>query len=161
MHVEADRLHKWLPVKNKIAKKHGIQVNVSDKHYFYLSEYRYVFKSDQELTHSEYHPPELLTAASWKTKKSVAGFRTACATKRKSTEGEPSCAVVKKWKSLTNLDLAEFIWERDIRSYTELLDIAEERQTAGQMDIAEFLLKQNEKILSELVTKTWQMESAK
>ena len=152
---------KWLSVKNRIEEKHGIQVNFSDKHNFYLSAYRYVCKSDQEVAHSENHPPGLLTAASPKTKKSIAGFRAACATKRKSTEGESSCAVAKKRKSLTNLDLAEFIRERGIRSYTELLASAEEQRTAGHMDIAEFVFKRNEKILCELVTKTWQMESAK
>ena len=152
---------KWLSVKNRIAEKHGIQVSFSDKHNFYLSAYRYVCKSDQEVAHSENHPPGLLTAASPKTKKSIAGFRAACATKRKSTEGESSCAVAKKRKSLTNLDLAEFIRERGIRSYTELLAIAGKWRTAGQMDIAEFVLRRNKKILRELFTKTWQMESAK
>ena len=62
---------------------------------------------------------------------------------------------------MTDLDLAEFIQERGIRSYTELLAIVEEQRTAGQMDIGEFVFKQNEKILCELVTKTWQMVSAK
>ena len=152
---------KWLSVKNRIAEKPGIQVSFSDKHNFYLSAYRYVCKSDQEVAHSENHPPGILTAASPKTKKSIIGFRTACATKRKSTVGESSCAVVKKRKSLSNLDLAEFIRERSIRSYTELLAIAKEQRTAGQMDIAEFVFKRNEKMLLELVTKTLQMESAK
>ena len=62
---------------------------------------------------------------------------------------------------MTNLDLAEFIQERGIKSYTEFLAITEERRTAGQMDIAEFVFKWNEKVLHELVTKTWQMELAK
>ena len=62
---------------------------------------------------------------------------------------------------MTNRDLVEFIQERGIRTYTELLAIAEEWRTAGQTDIAKFLFKQNKKILNELVTKTWQIESAK
>ena len=103
------------------------------------------------------HPPTLLQSFS----KSIAEFHFACATERKSTEGESSCAVAKKRKSLTNLDLAEFIQERGIRSYTGLLAITEGQRTAGQMDIGEFVFKRNEKILCELVTKTWQMVSAK
>ena len=63
-----------MSVKNRIAQKYGIQVNFSDKHNFYLSSYRYVCKSDQEVAHSDNHPPGLLTAASPKTKKSIAGF---------------------------------------------------------------------------------------
>ena len=48
-----------------------------------------------------------------------------------------------------------------VRNYTELLAIAKEQRTAGQTDIAKFVFKRNEKILRELVTKTWQMESSK
>ena len=145
---------KWLPFKNRIAEKHGILVNFSDEHNFYHSAYRHVCKSDQEVANSENYPPGLLTTASPKTKKSVVGFRATCATKRKSIEGESSCPVAKKRKSLTNLDLAEFIRERGIRSYTELLAFAEEQRAADQMDIAKFVFKRNEKILHELVTKT-------
>ena len=62
---------------------------------------------------------------------------------------------------MTNLGLAEFIRERGIRNYTELVAIAKEERNTGQIDIAEFALEKNEKILRELVTKTWQIESAK
>ena len=79
---------KWLTVKNGIVEKHGVQVSFNDKHDFYNSAYRYVCKSDQEVAHSENHPPGLLAAASPKTKKSIAGFRVACATKRKSKEAK-------------------------------------------------------------------------
>ena len=120
-----------------------------------MSSYRCVCKCDQEVAHSENHPPGILTAASPKTKKSIAGFHAACVTKRMFTEGESSCGVVKKQKSLNNLDLAEFIRERGIRSY------AEEQRAAGQINIAEFVFKWNEKILCQFVTKTWQIESAK
>jgi len=153
---------KWLSIKTRIVEKHGIQVNFSDNHNFYLSAYRYVCKSDKDVAHSENHPTGLLRTHSPKTKNSIAGFRAACATKRKSSVGECSHhRAVKKRKSLNNLDLSEFIRERGIKSYTELLAIAEERRTAGQMDIAEFVFKRSEKILHELITKTWQMESAK
>ena len=152
---------KWLSVKNRIAERHGIQVNFNDKHNFYLSTYRYVCKSNQQVAHSENHPPGPLTAASPKTKNSIAGFHAACAKKWKSTDGESFRAVAKKRESMTNLDLAEFIQERGIKNYTEFLAITEERRTAGQMDIAEFVFKRNEKVLHELVTKTWQMELAK
>ena len=90
MGIEADRPQKWLSVKNRIAEKDGIQVNFSDKHNFYLSAYRYVCKSDQEVAHSENHLPGLLTAAS--------EFRATCATKRKSTEGESSVVLQKSEK---------------------------------------------------------------
>ena len=138
-------------------KKQRIQVNFSDKHNYHLPAYKYFCKSDQEVAHSENHPPGLLTATSPKTKKSLAGFRAACAagpTKRKSAERECFCTVAKQRKSYTILNLSEFIRERGIRSYTELLAIDEEGRTSGQMDIAEFAFKRNEKIPRKLVTKT-------
>ena len=58
--IEADRLQKWLWVKNGTAEKHGIQVNISDKHNFYLSATWYVGKSDQVVVHSKNHPTGLL-----------------------------------------------------------------------------------------------------
>ena len=56
----------------------------------------------------------------------------------RSTEGESSCGVGKKRKSFTNLDLAKFIQERGIRSYTELFAVAEERRTTEKAKV--FLL---------------------
>ena len=54
-----------------------------------------------------------------------------------SIERESSRPFTNKQKNLTNLDLAELIRERGVRSYTELLDIAEEQRTAVQIDITE------------------------
>ena len=63
---------------------------------------------------------------------------------------------------MSNLDLAEFIRERGIKSYTEFLAIDDKRRTAVQMHVADFVFKRNEKkILREFVTKTWQIEEAK
>ena len=107
---------KWLSVKKRIAEKHCIQVNFSDKYNFYFSAYRNICKSKQEVAHSENHPPGPLTAVSPKTKKSIAGFRAACAAKTKSTEGKSPCGVVKKQRSLSNQNLAEFTRGRSIRS---------------------------------------------
>ena len=173
--------------------------------------YKYVIKSDQEVAHSENHPPGLLTAVSPKSKKSIAGFRAAChyvkyrdftwfldvkilrkstvseefqancmkccwncvfpqnfhtrklgeitafcivcATKRKFTKGEPSCYFSKEQKNFRNLDLAELIQEKVIWSCTELLAIAEEQRTVGQIKIAEFAIKGNKKYFVNLLLK--------
>ena len=53
--------------------------------------------------------------------------------KKKSIDGESSRDVAKKWKSMTNLDLSEFIQERAVKSYIELLAVAEEQRTTDQM----------------------------
>ena len=128
---------KWLPVKNRFAEKPGIQVNVSDK------------------------PP--------------AKAFDSCLSKNQKVNCRISCCLCHKkevhkrriflccCREAQKFDQPGFssIRERGIRSYTELLAIAEERRTAGQMDIAEFVFKRNEKILCELVTKTWQRNQPK
>ena len=91
----------------------------------------------------------------------ITAFCVVYATKRKFTKGEHSCYFAKEQKSFRNLDLAELIQERVISSCTELLAIAEEQRTVGQMKIAQFVIKGNEKIFREIVTKTWKMESVK
>ena len=100
--------------KNMVFKSILVTSIISICHNFYLS-----CKSNHEVAHSENHPPGVLTADSPKTKKSIAGFRAACATNRKSTEGISSCAVAKKQETLTSwLDLAVFIQERGVSEAT-------------------------------------------
>ena len=97
-----------MAAKNGITEKHNIPVNVCNMLNFYLSAYRYVCKSNPEVAYNENHAPGLLRVASLKTKKLIAGFRATCATNRKSTKGETSHGLVKRQKSLTNLDLLKF-----------------------------------------------------
>ena len=85
-----------------------------------MSTYSYVCKSDQEVAHSENNPTGLLKAAFPQTKKSISRLHAACVTKMKYVEEEPSCGVGKKRKSLTNLDLAEFIQGKGLSEATLL-----------------------------------------
>jgi len=154
---------KWVSVRNRIALTHGIQINFSDSHDFYLSAYRYVCKQDQQVTHSTNHPEGLLSANSPKTKKSIAGFRASCAAKKNSNSESTEASAPKKpcKGGLKNFEVSEFIRERGIKSYLELLAVTEERRTAGQMDFANFLFSRSEKFIRELISKTWQMSTAK
>ena len=74
-----------------------------------MSAYRRVCKCDQKVSHSENHPPGILTPVSPKTKSQLQDFVLSVPQKKKKTERESSCGVAKKRKSLTNLDLVEFI----------------------------------------------------
>ena len=67
----------------------------------------------------------------------------------------------KEVKKFDQLGFSRVHSRKGYQSYTGLLAIAEEQKTAGQMDIAEFVFKRNEKVIPELVTETWQIESAK
>jgi len=152
---------KWVQVRNRIALSHSIQINFSDSHDYYLSAYRYVCKQDKQVAHSPNHPEGLLSAASPITKKSIAGFRASCTAKRNSKTGEQTVAKKSKKGGLTNLEVSEFVRERKIHSYIELLAVAEERRKAGQMDFANFVFSRSEKFVRELISKTWQMHTAK
>ena len=146
---------KWVSVKNKIPEKYGACLNFSFEHNFFLSPFRYVRKRNQEIAHSENHPPDFWQLPLQKPKVNFWIFYCICHKK------EVRRRIIFLWcckeaKCLTNLDLGfilEFIRERGFRSYIEFLFIVDEQRTAGQMDIAEFVFKRNEKILRELVTK--------
>ena len=153
---------KWIGVKNRISQKHKIQVNFSDKHDFYLSSYRYVCKSDTSVYHSDNHPTGLLSANSPVTKKGVQVFK-ANAQKRRSLNyiNDSSLTKAKRPKRLSNLDVSEQIKRENVKTYTQLLALAETRREAGQTDLANFVFSRSGKSLEELVTKTWSMDSAR
>ena len=63
-------------------------------------------------------------------------------------------------KPLTYKNVAAFLRQREIRSYTELLATTKKRKLKGQNGIAEFVLRHSEKNIRELITKTWLMQYA-
>ena len=62
----------WVRVKGSIERKHDIVINLSDTHDYHISAYRYVFKSNKSVAHSERHP-KLTEAKTPPIKKSIAG----------------------------------------------------------------------------------------
>ena len=148
---------KWIGVRNRLSSKYNIQVNFSDKHDYYLSSYRYVCKEDEEVFHSENHPENLLSASSPATKKGTLVSKQN-ARKRKSLKLENEASLSKK--RMNNLEASDIIKKEKIKSYTELLALAEKRREAGQTDFANFVFNRNEKALRELVKKTWDMSEA-
>jgi hypothetical protein len=142
---------KWVAVKERIQRTYGISVHFSDSHDFYLSAYRYVCKEDTEVAHSAEHP-NLAGAKSPVTKKSIG------ANKRRSQDSsDKKC---KKRLRLSNTDVGTFIRKHNIRCYTHLLAVAEERSIEGLSDIKDFLFNRHEKFLRELIEKCWQMAEA-
>jgi len=129
--------------------------------------YRYVCKEDQDIYHSQDHPADLLTMSSPHTEhanrarvekrrsQSADGQSTAGPCDKKSRQTKTSGG------RLTNTDVAKFIHKSKISTYNELLAAAETRVEGGQNDLSDFVFNRNEKVLQELITKTWQMASAK
>lgn len=64
-------------------------------------------------------------------------------------------------KSLKNLDNSKIVRERNIKSCTELLAVAEELRTTVKWTLLTFVFSVNKKFFRELVSKTCKMDSAK
>ncbi len=61
---------------------------------------------------------------------------------------------------LSNLEVAEFIVEHEIKSETELLAVANGQSEEGKKDLADFVLSRNSKGLHDLIEQTWKMKTA-
>lgn len=152
---------KWLGVRNRLSLKYNIQVNFSDKHDYYLSSYRYVCKSDPHVEHSAGHPVGLLQSSSPRTKKCSQASKEASKRKYQAACASTGGGTKKSRRRLSNMEASELVIAEKVKSYDELLALAETRKQAGQNDLAEFMFSRNERNLHELVTKTWAMQSAK
>lgn len=152
--VKLSAVKKWFAVKERITKRHGIIINFSDKHDYYISTYRYLTKFDKSVAHSNGHP-NLTEAASPPAKRAIKQSR-ASATKRRSsitTGNAKNDSVTKKKKRLSNSNIADFIRKHNIKSYVQLFATAEERKEEGEKDISEFIFSRSEKHLYEIIKK--------
>lgn len=149
---------KWVSVKHRVMSKYGVVINFSDSHDHYISAYNYVCKQDKDVAHHHQHP-NLTDVALPKTYRAIAANR-AGGKKRKSAKLGKECELVPKKKRLTNSEVANFIRQEQIKSYTEMLAIAELRRDDGQEDLAEYIFLRSEKHLKELLNKTWLMKNA-
>lgn len=150
---------KWLSVKRQIAEKHGIQVNFSDKHDFYLSAYRYICKTDKDVYHSQNHPKDLLEKRSPLTK-SCTRASIEANRKRRSVKSNSTTSAKAKIRRLSALDTSELIKKENIKCYDGLLAVAKTRYKSGQSDLTNYIMNKSEKQLREIICKTWQLESA-
>ena len=151
---------RWKSVKNSFAEKKGVQLHFSDHHNDYLSAYRYVIKTDQNVLKSSNHP-NLEQVASPRTKNCIQALRA----KRKSSQTtapnlEPEGVKPKKLRRLSNLEVSEFIVKNNITGEDNLFSVAHAQKLEGDLDLANFLLSRSKKSLSDLFDATRKMESA-
>jgi len=152
---------RWLEAKKALEAAHGITVNFSD-HEGYYTAYRYVNKEDEMVFRSTGHP-NLDEAGSPRTKRCHETYR-----KRRSedkSQGNTNTVsnqetAIKRQKKLSNMEVADFIVEHEIKSETELLAVANEQRDEGKKDLAEFALSRSSKNLTELINQTWKMKKA-
>jgi len=152
---------KWDMVKQTILKDHGIVVNFSASHNFYVSAYRYVTKEDTEVHHSPGHP-DLSNATSPRTKTCTLAYLKKKRT-QKSAEGSKhgaNAASAKKRLKLCNLDVSELVVKHNIKSTLALFHLGEQRKQAGEFDLATYLLARTVKQTEEIISKAWLLKSA-
>lgn len=157
---------KWKSIPGRIEDIYGIRVNFSDgkKDYDtdYVNAYRYLTKEDEDVYHSEDHP-NLKDARSPKTKQAMAAYKVRhSASKSKSLDyGESSGVPPPKRVKLTEREVGNFIVEHNIRTYTELLAVADEREEAGENDLSDFVWKRREEWLHGCIKKAWDKANAR
>ena len=115
---------KWVGVKTRLSSKYGVQVHFSDKHDFYLSSYRYVCKSDNEVAHSFGHPQGLLSTSSPQTKTCSQASKDA---NRKRRAERETTSKKKHTKRLSNFNASELVKSEQIKNYTQLKPQKKER----------------------------------
>lgn len=156
----------------------NVVISFSESHDYYISAYRYVTKEDENYIESEGHP-DLKEVGSPRTKACMASNRrrsnaTSAGGARSlplledadNTEAEvksPTPTAKKPaWNNkVANIDVADFIIKKGIKSTTELYAEANQRKEDGECDLALFIYARSEKFIGELISKAWKMERAK
>ena len=110
------------------------------------------------MVHHHQHP-NLADVALPMTYRAIAANRVAGKKRQQAKQGK-EYKVAPKRKRLTNSEVANFIRQGEIKTYTEILAIAESRRNEGQDDLAEFIFLRSEKHLRELLSKAWLMKDA-
>ena len=94
-----------MSVKNRLNSKCGIQVHFSDNYEYYLSNSRYVNKTDNEVAHSLNHPQGLFFTSSPQTKAHSRASKEA--SRRRRAERSESSTSRKRAKRLSNFNVSE------------------------------------------------------
>ena len=151
----------------------NVAISFSDSHNYYISAYKYVVKEDPDYIQSPGHP-DLREVGSPRTKPCIAekkrrksstgsssGARNLLAFENADPEVDPPMAKKPAWnKKLANIDVADFVIKKGIKSKTELYAEANKRKEDGECDLALFIYARSEKFIAELIAKAWKMDTA-
>ena len=145
---------RWLSAASYLRNAFGINVHFSNKHYNYLSAYRYVMKEDHEPYHSPGHPNMDVTVSPQTSKASKSRVN-----KNRDHPSNLSCTSVKR-RRLSKVDVMTIIQQRNIQTETDLLALASEQAEDGLDELKAFIAETPERVYSELISKTWKMSKA-
>lgn len=152
MAIKMDRCQRWLPIRDCIESSFGINVNFSNRHVNYFTAYAYVTKEDRSPVLSENHPD--LSGPP----RTMAASQTVSQSSQLQETLEPPR---KRQRSrLTNFQVGQIIREKRLKNRTDLLAFADAQQKEGKCDLSEFIFNRSRKVLHEVMTTAWEMESA-
>ncbi|KAK2549578.1 hypothetical protein P5673_029967 [Acropora cervicornis] len=143
MALKLNRCKRWLSSKWYLEENHGISVHFSNIHHNYYSAWKYTTKKDRYVMESK-HRPDLWDSKPPKTQSA------SISRKHKVVENEddePS-----NYSSDNNDDISsEGLYSalKGVKSRTELLAYANEQKLTGKSDIAEFIVNQGPRVVSE------------
>ena len=153
---------KWASIPDRIQEIYGIRVHFSEgkeeHENHYNSAYKYITKEDTEVYHSDDHP-NLADAKSPRTKHAMAANKRRASSKALNF-GASSSHTFKRPR-LTEREVGNFIVKHEIRTYTELLAVADEREEAGENDLSDFVWKRKEEWLMGCIKKAWEKSKAR
>ena len=170
MAIKLDRCQRWLGSKKFLTERYGISVHFSNKHFNYYSAWQYVTKVDEGVIESTDHPylwnataPRTSRACEHKTNKRIReadDVYEADEAEDEGTEERKPRKTNKKKKRITAFELSEIILEKEIKTRTELLALANEQKCEGKTDIAEFVFNRRPKVVAEVLNTAWEMNTA-
>jgi len=154
---------KWASIPDRIQDIYGIRVHFSEgkeeHENHYNAAYNYVTKEDTEVYHSDGHP-NLADAKSPRTKHAMAANKRRHSKSKSLDFGESSASSSKRVK-LSEREVGNFIIKHNIKTYTELLAVADEREEAGENDLSDFVWKRKEDWLRGCIKKAWDKSKAR
>lgn len=143
MSVKLDKGRRWLRVKEILQTEHNVCVHFSNTHVNYYTAYKYVVKEDDHALHSPGHP-DLADSCP----KSTAASRKRA--ESSSASGSQASKRTKK-KRLSAFDVSEIVVQRNIKTRTQLLALAQQQKQDGKTDLAQFIVNRGAKCVDEAI----------
>lgn len=149
MAIKMSKSMRWLPIRRYLLDNHGINVHFSNRHVNYYSAWTYVTKEDETPLESANHPnlanpPRTMAASQAIMDRNAPGPRP-----RKRRRAQ-----------LSNFEFAEIIRANKLKSRLQVLAFAERLRADGKTDVAEYIFNKRAKVVEEVITTAWEMESA-
>lgn len=155
MSVRLSERRRWVQVRNALQQRHGINVNFSNRHDNYYSAWRYTTKEDRNYIQSQNHP-DLSNTRPPQTARATTTWR-----RQSRNQPSGSGAVGKKRKRMLSVyEVSQIVVTKGIKSRLQLLAFAQQQQSLGKIDLAQFIANRGSKAVDEAIKVGWELKEA-